>query len=319
MLKKGDFNVKKLDYAAIILNYNTSLDAIQAAESVIEKSSSDNFIVCIADSGSKDKEIEILEKYQHEKVDIHILNKNLGYAKGNNAAVRHVLSIYEVKYLVIMNPDVKLMENGLVENLIEHINENKNAVGGQPIVNNIAEECPSNMQTQIRKVGNYADVLIRNSILLRKILKDRFFASQYGELKPFVGIIEYEVPSGAFFIVNTKTFLEVGMFDEDTFLYGEEEILGFKIKQLGKCFILDCGYSVNHFQGLSTGAHNGVQSRFSCKCLKDSNAVYLKKYLHCGKLKLAIVLFAIEFDYIISIIKYKMKHIIRYFCKKDMI
>ena len=53
---------------------------------------------------------------------------------------------------------------------------------------------------------------------------------------PYYNNITFEVPSGAFFLINTDIFKMVGLFDEGTFLYGEENILGYKIKEIEKKF-----------------------------------------------------------------------------------
>ena len=53
----------------------------------------------------------------------------------------------------------------------------------------------------------------------------------YYKERPYERLIDFEVPSGCFFIIKTDAFMKVGMFDERTFLYAEEIILGYKLKE----------------------------------------------------------------------------------------
>ena len=53
---------KHIDYCVIILNYNTALDAIGAAESVIRNAQNRSYVVCIADNAStKSGELNLLK------------------------------------------------------------------------------------------------------------------------------------------------------------------------------------------------------------------------------------------------------------------
>lgn len=282
---------KEVLYAAIILNYNTAENAIQAAESIIEKSTTNSRMICIADGGStKQNDIYLLQNYHHDSVETVIFSRNEGYAKGNNQAVEYVLSRYNPDYLLIMNPDIILDTAGGVERLIDLIQKDPMAIGGQPLVYNIETPLPAERQVQIRRVRSYPDVLIQNSGRFQKYFQKRNARFIYEEEMPYKGLIPYEVPSGAFFIIKTDTFLKVGMFDPQTFLYGEEEMLGFKIKAMGKHFLLDCNSIALHYQGKSTGAHNGKVTTFSRKCLIDSERIYIRDYLHKNRLLQGVVI-----------------------------
>jgi len=153
------------------------------------------------------------------------------------------------------------------------------------------------MQTNIRRIGNYGDVVIRSFCVFRKLMRKRFLHAQYGEKMPFQGKIPFEVPSGAFFLIHTKEFVEAGMMSEKTFLYNEEEILACRLKPTGRHFVLDADYVVEHYQGKSTGSHHeGAMSAFSLKCMQESTAVYLREFLKCGELRVHLVTGLIRLD-----------------------
>lgn len=82
-------------------------------------------------------------------------------------------------------------------------------------------DIPANMQINIRKVFTYSDMIINASWVLEHIFKKKFNESVYFSEKPYNSNIVFEVPSGAFFLINTDIFERVGFFDESTFLYAE--------------------------------------------------------------------------------------------------
>lgn len=299
-------NQKKehLEYVVIILNYNTIDDAVQAANSVVDNAIKENYLICIIDNCSpKENERKKILSCSVKNTITFLLEKNKGYAAGNNAGIRLLAEKYTFDYIVVMNPDVCLNKKGTIENLIEDIKNDLSAVGAQPLVNNIDDFRPVYKQTNIRRVGTFTDVLIRNFVVFRKIFKKRMEHYMYYENIPYVQKQLYEVPSGAFFLIDAATFQSVDLFDERTFLYNEEEILGHKIRTLGKYFILNPCLIVDHFQGKSTGSHNGTMSEFSIKCLKDSNEVYMRYYLKCSKFQILLVKLLITLDYKIQKLK----------------
>ena len=69
------------------------------------------------------------------------------------------------------------------------------------------------------------------------------------------GLIESERLPGSFFIIKTIDFKNVGYFDEDIFLYGEEGVIAQKIKSIGKTCLIDSNfyYIHNHRSSIPLG------------------------------------------------------------------
>ncbi|MEM7130823.1 MAG: glycosyltransferase family 2 protein [Chloroflexota bacterium] len=86
----------------IILNWNNAQDTLGTIRSVLELDYPNNSIL-VVDNGSTDGSREIIaERYPH--VELLALDKNLGYAEGNNVGIRHALKA-EPKYLFVLNND----------------------------------------------------------------------------------------------------------------------------------------------------------------------------------------------------------------------
>ena len=274
-------------YAVIVLNFNTSKDSRTAIESICNNATSEYYHICLVDNAStKEGEIDQLKniELEYENVSLLLLNENRGYAFGNNEGIRFLEGKYNCKYYVIMNPDVEIIQLGTIESLISDINK-ESIIGAQALVDcdDVSETADS--QINIRRVMNYSDILINSSWILKRVFKKRHNVLIYKNEMPFRKKIEFEVPSGAFFIIDAEFFKKIGLFDEKTFLYVEEMILGYKVKEQGKVFVLDPQYTVKHYQGKSTGSHRRTLSVFSEKCMVTSTCIYLQDYLHVGNTK----------------------------------
>lgn len=292
--------MKHVNYAVVILNYNTIEDAINAAKNVIDNSVCVDYIVCIADNNSSivDDRIKLKNIKLVNTISLQIEN-NEGYACGNNFTIRKLNELYEIDYIVIMNPDIQIVHHGCIERMIETI-EGKGSeyIGAQPLINTISWEEKPQYQTNIRRIPTDSiDILIYNSGIFRKIFKNRFKYLNYVNERPYNRNLEYEVPSGAFFVIKRNEFENVGLFDEETFMYCEEPILAYKIKALGLKFILVPELIVNHFHGKSTGSHGKMKTKFSHRAEKESWEIFMQKYLRLAPWKIQIIKTIMDIEY----------------------
>lgn len=229
-----------------------------------------------------------------ENVIILKLEENKGYAYGNNYGVRYVFENKISEYIVIMNPDSYIITKYTIDNIINKIENLSNyVIGGQAVV----ETRDKKENVSIRRVPDEGGMLIDSFYLLRKIFRRKMDWLLFRDQMPFKRDILYEVPAGSFFIVKTDEFFnKIKLFDEETFLYEEEIILGFKMKKLGYKFILDHESKVGHIQGISTGSHN-ILNFFVFKNMLRSRRIYCKKYLLASSLFINIMslLFTVNF------------------------
>lgn len=293
-------------YAVIILNYNVASDAIKAAKSVISSAINENYIICLADNGStKNNEDLFSLNLAHTKV--FMWEKNLGYAQGNNKAMRLLEKEYDYDYVVIMNPDVLIEEQGVIETLISDLErENEMVIGAQPLIHHLDRGGRAEDQCQVRRLHTYFDELIVQSSFLKKIFKKRLNNISYSSQIPYYKPFYFEVPSGCFFVISTKAFKKVNYFDERTFLYQEEFILAHKIKSIGGKFILIPQVKVEHYHGKSTGNRNKGMTPIGHKALVDSVSLYLREYVKSPAVAVWLLAFMMK-------VEYKLKKVFRYY------
>ncbi len=106
---------KKAPYCSIlILNYFGEKIIGNTLKSVVELNyPADRYEIIIVDNDSKDKSRQILESFaaSHKNVRLIFLNKNLGFARGNNIGIKRAKG----EYVALLNNDCVVEKNWLRE------------------------------------------------------------------------------------------------------------------------------------------------------------------------------------------------------------
>lgn len=265
-----------MDIAIIVLNYND----YETTEKLINNVKDFDVIdkVIVVDNNSSDNSLEVLSKYQNDKIDVIKTDKNKGYGGGNNYGIKYAIKQYQPKYIVIANPDVILEEDTFIQ-MKKFYDENTEKVG---IVSCHAINTSESKSHTAWKLPRFSDCILENLILIKSI----FFPNvdNYSEDYFEGAISKVDVVLGAFFMIASEAMQDVEFFDEDTFLYGEENILAYKLKQKGYSNYLlnDYTYIHNHSVSISKNIKS-IGKKFDMGY--DSKCVYLDKYLNVGKIK----------------------------------
>lgn len=98
----------------IILNWNGLENTVKCLES-LKKISYSNYEVIIVDNGSKEREGELLEKKYGTYIRVIKSSQNLGFAEGNNAAIREVVRAGTSDYILTLNNDIIVEPDFLTE------------------------------------------------------------------------------------------------------------------------------------------------------------------------------------------------------------
>ena len=280
----------KRDYAVIILNYNVASDALAAAKSIIENATKYTYVIALVDNKSPNKnDVATLQNSELQNVEFFALENNSGYAVGNNNGIRLLSEKYEFEYVLIMNPDVVIVDNGTIDRLIDRLSLcDSSYCGIQPMIWT-PYKGELKYQTHIRRIHSYSDNVVEHFAVFKRLFKKKYGKTIYIEERPYEKELDFEVPFGCFFIMRQSKFSEVGLFDERTFLYCEEMILAAKLKKIGCKFLFVPTEKVMHEGGKSTGS-TVKRVKWSAVCNEiDSNTIFLKHYLKCNSIQIMFV------------------------------
>lgn len=225
----------------IILNYNSSDLSIQLLKKIQKFEILNLNVSCIiVDNNSSEKEKTKLVLYS----DYVLFNdNNFGYAKGNNIGFKFINKNNDLDYILFANPDVVFEEDYLIK-CIDFL-EQHNDYG----------ICSSVRTNSID--SNYQQTQFWTLPDLKQCIKDCFIIGRKRLAKKNIELFSsldtdqtVQVVPGSLFVIRKTTFVDVGMFDEQTFLYFEENCMAQKLKNINKkeMILASTTYEHNHIK-----------------------------------------------------------------------
>jgi len=274
----------------IVLNYNdheTTSDYLNRIENyaILDK-------IIVVDNSSFDESYNILKDRESEKVIVIQTNKNEGYASGNNYGINYAEQKYSPRNIIISNPDIIVSENSL-RKICMFLDSHDEYAAASGLIHDTNNRIVSNFAW---KLPTYKDMMVNTFLIASKIYHKFSDSGQFyneATINAASNILNVGVLSGCFFVIKHKVFKEIGYFDERTFLYNEENILAYKLNEIGFKQGVLISERIIHFQGLSINK-NIKNWNDKNKILLDSINIYLNNYLKVSKFKL--ILFTILFN-----------------------
>lgn len=268
----------------VVLNYNAEMQVLKLIETISEYNSIHHIVV--VDNASTTNVKQTFNKISNCKVDFIYLEENMGYASGQNAGSKYLIEKYKVDYLIISTPAVSFDENFVTTicDCLEQSNE-------YAILSGVMLDFNNNLTDRIGwKRPTYMECLLDSLYLFRRFYR-KF--NKYTLNSPDVnGIIEVDVVIGALFIIRSNIFKKVNYFDENTFLFYEENILSAKLNKINLKEGVVKNISFKHASGFSTKKNTKSEERF--KYLMNSKYIYASKYLNISNFKALLLRISIN-------------------------
>ena len=196
----------------IVVSYNTK-DILKECLSRIEIYSKDiNKEVFVVDNNSSDGSTEMVSS-EFPNFELISNNKNLGFAAGNNVA----LKIASGRYVLLLNSDAFLMDDTL-QKTINYMDSNEKA--GILGIKLISED--GSLQPSARNLPNPLSKFLVMSGVSDKFPSSRFFGSPDYKWWNHEEIKQVGWVPGAFFLIRREVIDDIGLLDERYFMYFEE-------------------------------------------------------------------------------------------------
>lgn len=261
----------------IVLNYNDSDETIRFCNYFYQYSTIDNIL--IIDNCSTDNSVEKLKSIQNEKITLLCSEKNNGYAAGNNVGLKYILEHNIDCNIIISNPDIYVEEDS-IKIILDALKDSSVGMSTGLIYTN---------DTLVSNYGWYAptafQLIAHNFFVLHKLLTKLNKSFYLDKSKITNEYIQCNCVPGCFFGITSDTFSKIGLFDERTFLFGEENILGKKIKDCNLKTIVCSKAKIIHYGGHSI-KKDKIKKKKSRILAENSLKVYLKYYLNCSEFAL---------------------------------
>jgi len=234
----------ELKLSIVIVNYKTKA-FLQKCLTSIEKSEKIGIAeVIVIDNASNDGSIEML-KQEFPSVKFIINQTNVGFAKANNQGIK----LAKAKYILLLNPDTIIFPKTLSK-ATEFLDNNQN-VG---VVTCYVELADGKIDPACNRGFPDPWTSFTYFVGLEKLFpKSRSFGRYHLGWLPLNTIHEIDTPSGCFYMIRKSVIDEVGLLDENYFLYYEEVDWSYRIKQKGwKIYFLP-DVKIIHYKGTASG------------------------------------------------------------------
>jgi len=258
-----------MDISIVIVNWNTKELLLDCLASVYAMVRDLSFEVFVVDNASTDGSVEVVRE-QYPQIRIIQNEKNLGFAAGNNKALR----VIQGKYALLLSTDTVLTD-GAVSKLYRLMEKRQD----------VAMSCGQLLNRDGSKQNSIANFpsplsLLCNETILRLLFPKKFPSKRQEYTEP----VSVDSCIGACLLVRKKAMDEVGLLDERYFVFMEETDWALSMHRAGwkSCFVPDA--KIYHLQGQSAG-HN-VKARIM---FYRSRYAYFKKWFPLGWALLSFV------------------------------
>lgn len=213
--------------AIIVLNYNDYLTTEKYINNIKKYNSIDKIL--IVDNNSSNCDYDKLKNLTSHKVEVIKAGRNGGYSYGNNFGVRYLIEKYGEMYFdtyIISNPDIDV-EDTTIQKCVSKLHSSKEIAIVSPrmyFVHGPARRSAWKKRTYLIDIACSTRIL---ELLLFFLLKKGEYTNEDFKQE----CLNVHAIAGSFFLVKADVFQKIGMFDENTFLFFEEDILGDKIEK----------------------------------------------------------------------------------------
>ena len=291
----------KIKPCIVILTYNNADLVTELVNNIIQMNVFE-YIVLVDNKSTNDTYYQLNKAFEKSgKIKLLESGFNGGYAFGNNIGGRWVIENTNCDVIFFANPDV-IFDKNCVEKIWLELKRGEYSILA-PIMlkydGTVYEENYWDEPTYKTEISNCF-------YIFRKLnAKNRTKEIKYSKR-----IMEVFAAPGAFFGISTTDFMEIGLFDEGTFLFCEENIIGKKLQKKSRKVGLMT--NINYIHNHSTIINSNVSFLNQYKIRLDSHFYYVKNYCSVKQFQLRILKLLQNF----SICELKFIFMVKKFVKK---
>lgn len=218
----GIIKQKMKKTAIIILHFGDKKDTIECLWSLRKIKEISNIIIFVVDNGTNtltNKDLQpILPQVRLIKIE-----KNLGFAGGNNVGIKKALK-ENVDFILLLNNDAVIVSPFLIEKLTTPFKNSSVGITGSLIT----------YYNEPKKIWFAGGYLNKTFCFTRHPFMNKYINNTLPEEK----IVDFI--TGAAMMIKKEVFEKVGLFDEKYFLYWEDVDFCIRVRNSGyKCYFVN--------------------------------------------------------------------------------
>ena len=200
------------DVSIVIVNWNTRDYLRNCINSIVAESNDCSYEIIVVDNASNDNSCEMLKK-EFPSVQLIANSTNNGFAAANNQGMR----IAKGRYVLLLNPDTIVLEKAIVK-CIAFVDKRQEVgiVGCQVLDDEVK------IQNTCFRFPSPLTILLTQLGFTRKFAKSHWLGFSEIGWWDRKDEREVEVVTGMFMLARQSAIKQVGLMDEDYFIYAEE-------------------------------------------------------------------------------------------------
>jgi GT2 family glycosyltransferase len=208
----------------IIVNWNTRELLRACLESLREFLAHPAYEIMVVDNASSDGSAQMVGE-EFPSARLLALPENIGFSRGNNAALRQAKG----QYLMLLNSDTEV-QPGAIELMCSYMDEHSDVGGLGPQLLNP----DGTVQLSCRTFPSYRTALFHRKSLITRLFPQNRFSAQYLMTKTgHADTMEVDWVIGACLLTRRKIIEQVGLMDEEFFMYAEDVDWCYRMRQAG--------------------------------------------------------------------------------------
>ncbi len=213
-----------MDITVVIVNYRVKLFLEQTLRSVEEATQGLDAEVIVVDNNSGDDSIDFVRQ-RFPQVTFIENTDNVGFARANNQAVMRAAGLFTL----ILNPDT-IISRPCIEQCIEWMrgHERCGAIGVRMVDGN-GVFLPESKRAFPTPWVSFCKIFGLSALFPRSRWFARYHLRYLDDRQPH----RIDILAGAFMLCRTTLLQQVGGFDEDFFMYGEDIDLSYRMVLAG--------------------------------------------------------------------------------------
>ena len=201
-----------MDVSVIIVNWNTKGLLRDCLSSVYEHAGEVDYEIIVIDNASTDGSAGMV-KNDFRQVILIENSENRGFAAANNQG----MAVAKGRYVLLLNSDTVVLDNSIA-NTVCFADENPQAaVTGCRVLNP-----DRTLQRTCFMFPSILNMLLSSTYLYKIFPKNRFFGREQMTWWDRSDVRQVDVVTGCFMLVRREAIEQVGVMDEQFFMYGEE-------------------------------------------------------------------------------------------------
>src|SRR3990170_171519 len=236
-----------MDVSIIIVSWNTRDILRNCLASVFRNILESSCEVIVIDNGSSDGSVGMVQK-DFPQVILIKNKENKGFAAANNQGIR----IATGRYILLLNSDTIVLGDAISKTIQFADSEPQAAVVGCQILNT-----DRTIQQSCFMFPSILNMLLAITYMYKIFPRSKYLGRERMTWWDHSDLREVDVLKGCFMLVRRESIEQIGVMDEQFFIYGEETDWCWRFKRAGwKCIFAPVGQII-HLGGQSTRMQAG--------------------------------------------------------------